>query len=204
VAPNPDEGDTPTLSSFVDADAVESDTAVENGTPTGSDTVSESNADAETPPDGTETVPGDAETPPDDSGGESTDGETPSFVAPADRPRAETVELGVELLAAAADESLPLPEAVDRVETITRDPTLVREVLDTAETRGVVERDGASVRSRVRGPTLELDGRIVRRDGDYDCRRCGKSLSTGHFVRFETGEVGPFGSSCVRRVTGRE
>lgn len=148
-----------------------------------------------------------------DGGGErsgaSTDGDTavadtPSFVAPAERPREETVELGVQLLAAAAEESLPLPEAVDRVETVTSDPTVVREVLDTAETRGVIERDGASVRSRVRGQTIELDRNVVRRDGDYDCRRCGKSLSTGHFVQFETGEVGPFGSSCVRKVTGRE
>ncbi|MEZ3143938.1 DUF5830 family protein [Halobaculum sp. MBLA0143] len=114
------------------------------------------------------------------------------------------MELGVQLLAAAAEESLPLPEAVDRVETVTSDPTVVREVLDTAETRGVIERDGASVRSRVRGQTIELDRNVVRRDGDYDCRRCGKSLSTGHFVQFETGEVGPFGSSCVRKVTGRE
>jgi hypothetical protein len=134
---------------------------------------------------------------------ETVDADPPSFVAPADRPRAETVELGVELLAAAAEESLPLPEAVDRIETVTREPTLVREVLDTAETRGVIERDGASVRSRVGGRTIELDRRILRRDGAYDCRRCGQSLSTGHFLRFETGEVGPFGSSCIRKVTGR-
>ena len=143
-----------------------------------------------------------------DGGRDSTaDGDTAdpsSFVAPADRPRRETVELGVELLAAAAEESLPLPEAVDRVETVTADPTVVREILDTAETRGVIEREGASVRSRVHGQTVEFDRRVVRRKGDYDCRRCGKSLSTGHFVQFETGEVGPFGSSCVRKVTGRE
>jgi len=176
VVPNPDDGDTPTLSSFADADAAP-----------GSDA------------DGTDGESGDIE-----GTNPNSEREPPSFVAPADRPRAETVELGVELLAAAAEESLPLPEAVDRVETVTRDPTLVREVLDTAETRGVIERDGASVRSRVRGQTIELDRRVVRRDGDYDCRRCGQSLSTGHFVRFETGEVGPFGSSCIRKVTGRE
>lgn len=198
MAPNPGEEETPTLSSFADADAAASGTAVEGDTTAESDTAPESGGDTETEPGNTETGPGNT---PD---GAPSSGATPSFVAPADRPRAETVELGVELLAAAAEESLPLPEAVDRVETVTRDPTLVREVLDTAETRGVIERDGASVKSRVRGPTLELDRQVVRRDGDYDCRRCGKSLSTGHFVRFETGEVGPFGSSCVKKVTGRE
>lgn len=192
MAPNPGEEETPTLPSFADADLPESDAAPE------SDTTPESGGDTETEPGDTETGAGD--TPDETHSGDT----TPSFVAPADRPRAETVELGVELLAAAAEEALPLPEAVDRVETVTRDPTLVREVLDTAETRGVIEREEASVRSRVRGPTLELDRRVVRRDGDYDCRRCGKSLSTGHFLRFETGEIGPFGSSCVKKVTGRE
>ncbi len=187
MAPNPHDGDTPTLSSFADADTTpdsDADTAPDTG------------------PNGVERADGDSG----DTNGTTPDNERepPSFVAPADRPRAETVELGVELLAAAAEESLPLPEAVDRVETVTRDPTLVREVLDTAETRGVIERDGASVRSRVRGQTIELDRRVVRREGEYNCRRCGQSLSTGHFVRFETGEVGPFGSSCIRKVTGRE
>jgi hypothetical protein len=194
VAPNPEE-DTPTLSSFADMDTAGSDDPSESG----GDTVPPRNSNNEA-----ETESRDTTTDPRDTDGGSTDEATPSFVAPADRPRAETVELGVELLAAAAEEALPLPEAVDRVETVTRDPTLVREVLDTAETRGVIEREEASVKSRVRGPTLELDRRVVRRDGDYDCRRCGKSLSTGHFLRFETGEIGPFGSSCVKKVTGRE
>ncbi|MEZ3115046.1 DUF5830 family protein [Halobaculum sp. MBLA0147] len=112
--------------------------------------------------------------------------------------------MGVELLARLGDETLPLPDAVDRVETVTTDPALVREILDTADTRGVIDRDGATVRRRTRGPTIALERRVVRREGDYDCRRCGKSLSTGHFVQFDTGEVGPFGSSCVRKVTGRD
>lgn len=142
----------------------------------------------------------------DDSSSADADRLDPDAVVrdPPGRPRADTVELGVELLARLGEETLPLPDAVDRVETVTTDPALVREILDTADTRGVIDRDGATVRRRTRGPTISLDRRIVRREGDYDCRRCGKSLSTGHFVQFDTGEVGPFGSSCVQKVTGRD
>ncbi len=121
-----------------------------------------------------------------------------------ERPRAERIELGVELLTVVDEEQLALPEAVSRLETITNDPTVTREILDAAETRGVIDRDGATIRRRVRGPTVEFERHVVRRDGEYDCRRCGKSLSTGHFVQFETGEIGPFGSSCVRTVIGRD
>lgn len=122
----------------------------------------------------------------------------------ANRPREETVALGVELLAHLEVEELALPEAMDRIETITTDPTVSRDILDTAETRGIIERDGATIRTRTKGVEIEFERQVVRRNGDYDCKRCGKGLSTGHFVQFETGEVGPFGSSCIKKVTGRE
>jgi hypothetical protein len=45
---------------------------------------------------------------------------------------------------------------------------------------------------------------VVSKEGEFTCRRCGASLSTGYFMRLEAGEHGPFGSSCIRTVTGRE
>ena len=90
--------------------------------------------------------------------------------------RAEKVELGVELLAHLEHEELSLADAIDRIETITTSPTLTREILDAAEKRGVIERD---------------EGRLRVRHG-------------GTHVRFDAGELGPFGSSCVRKVLGRE
>ena len=129
---------------------------------------------------------------------------------PADR---ETrVELGVELLASVDDRELAVAEAVDRVETVTTDPRLVREVLDTAERRGVLvreERDGDGepervLRVRRGGGVVRFESQVVERPVDADCRRCGASLSTGHFVRLSAGELGPFGPSCVRKVVGRD
>ena len=113
------------------------------------------------------------------------------------------VELGVDLLAHLEHEQLPLAAVVDRIETITTDPALTREILDTAETRGLIEREDGLVRPRS-GAFLRLDGDVVAREGEFTCRRCGASLSTGHFIQFEAGEHGPFGSSCIRKVTGRD
>jgi hypothetical protein len=45
---------------------------------------------------------------------------------------------------------------------------------------------------------------VVTKEGEFTCRRCGAGLSTGYFMKLDAGEHGPFGSSCIRKVTGRE
>lgn len=118
--------------------------------------------------------------------------------------REERLELGVELLAHLEREELDVAAAVDRIETITTSPALTRDILDAAERRGVIEREGARLRVRRGGTYVDYGSQVVARDGEFECRRCGASIATGHFVRLDAGEIGPFGSSCVRKVTGRE
>lgn len=115
----------------------------------------------------------------------------------------DPVELGVTLLAHLEHEELTLAEAVDRIETITTDPNVTREILDTAELRGIIDREDGLIRPQS-GSFVRFESQVVSREGEFDCRRCGSSLSTGYFITFKTGEVGPFGSSCIRKVTGRE
>ncbi|MFB6173437.1 MAG: DUF5830 family protein [Halobacteriales archaeon] len=115
----------------------------------------------------------------------------------------DPVELGVELLAKAEDEELPLADAVDRIEAITTDPTVTRRILDAAERRGVIEREDGIITPQ-RGAFVRYASEVVAREGEFACRRCGADLSTGHFVRLESGELGPFGSTCIRTVTGRD
>ncbi|WP_248895502.1 DUF5830 family protein [Haloplanus halobius] len=112
------------------------------------------------------------------------------------------VELALDLLANLEHDELSLSAAVDRIETVTTDPTLTRTILDEAELRGIIERENGRIRVR-RGGFVSFERQVVTREGEFDCRRCGASLSIGHFVRFEAGELGPFGSSCVRKVLGR-
>ncbi|MDL5362235.1 DUF5830 family protein [Halalkalicoccus sp. NIPERK01] len=115
----------------------------------------------------------------------------------------DPVEVGCELLEKCEEESLSLSEAVDRIETVTTDPHLTREILDTAEKRGIIAREDGLIRPQS-GAFVRFESEVVTKEGDFTCRRCGAGLSTGHFIRFESGELGPFGSSCIRKVTGRE
>ena len=115
----------------------------------------------------------------------------------------ETVELGVSLLAHLETDECSLADAIDRIETVTTDPALTREILDRAELRGHIAREDGTVRIRS-GSFVRFERDVVKRTGEFTCRRCGASISTGHFIRFDAGEHGPFGSSCIRKVTGRE
>ncbi len=115
----------------------------------------------------------------------------------------DPVEMGCELLAKHEAESLSVAEAVDRIETITTDPHRTREILDTAQRRGIIDREDGIISSKC-GAFVRFESEVVVREGEFTCRRCGADLSTGHFIDLDAGELGPFGSSCIRKVTGRE
>lgn len=119
------------------------------------------------------------------------------------RGSADRVELGVALLAAAEDAELSVAEAVTRLEAVTTAPSVTRQILDEAVRRGVVTREDG-VLAVQSSKFVEYQSQVVARDGEYDCRRCGTGLSTGYFIEFDAGTLGPFGSSCVRKVTGRD
>ncbi|MFO7834877.1 MAG: DUF5830 family protein [Halohasta sp.] len=118
--------------------------------------------------------------------------------------RQDKIELGVDLLAHLETETLDLAAAIDRLETVTTNPTLTREILDTADKRGVIDREQGRIRTRRGGTFVRFESQVTVRDGEFECRRCGAGLSTGHFIEFESGELGPFGSSCIKKVVGRE
>lgn len=115
----------------------------------------------------------------------------------------DPVELGVELLAKLEDPSLSVAEAVDRLESVTTHPRTTRRILETAAERGIIEREGTTIRPAT-GDYLRFESEVVTKAGEFTCRRCGTGLRTGYFIRLDAGELGPFGSSCIRKVTGRE
>lgn len=118
-------------------------------------------------------------------------------------PDVDPVELGVQLLDHLDDTEVSVADIIDRIETITTHPATTRAILDTAQARGIIERDGTTVKPTGQvGPQFQSD--ITTKDGTFTCQRCGKSLSTGYFIRLEAGELGPFGPTCIYKVTGQE
>ncbi|WP_232820568.1 DUF5830 family protein [Halorussus litoreus] len=116
---------------------------------------------------------------------------------------ADPVAVGVELLSKLEQPELSVAEAVDRIETITTHPATTRTILDEAEKRGVIEREQGIVRP-TGGGYVSFQSEVVTKEGDFSCRRCGASISKGHFIKLDAAEHGPFGPECVRKVTGRD
>ncbi|QRV14824.1 DUF5830 family protein [Haloterrigena salifodinae] len=115
----------------------------------------------------------------------------------------DRVERGLALLERLEHESLALADVVDRIEMVTSDPAVTRTILDEAELRGIIERDDGIVRPKSR-QYVSFDQDVITKEGEFSCQRCGSGLSTGYFIDLDAGELGPFGSSCIRKVTGRD
>lgn len=116
----------------------------------------------------------------------------------------EEVELALSLLAHLEHGELSVAEAMDRIELVTTVPDKQRQILDLAVERGVLEREGGTVVPVSTGTYVRFQQDVVVKEGEFACRRCGTELSSGHFVRLDDGELGPFGSTCIRKVLGRE
>lgn len=114
----------------------------------------------------------------------------------------DAIERGVELLSKFEEGDIDLATALDRLETVTTDPHRTRSILDAAEKRGIIEREDARLRIRS-GEYVSFGRDVITKEGEFTCRRCGASLTTGHFIDLDAGEHGPFGSSCIKKVTGR-
>jgi len=114
------------------------------------------------------------------------------------------IDRGVELLANLEHGDLSVKETLDRIELVTGEPAIQRAILDAAQERGVIEREGGTVRPVAEGTYVRFGRDVVVKEGDFACQRCGASLSSGHFLDLEHGELGPFGSTCIRYVLGRE
>lgn len=118
---------------------------------------------------------------------------------------------GLEILrcmgvSAGAGDEMTMADIVDRIEIITTDPHVVRQVIETAEHEGIIEverRDGRVTTNVSEMDTEKFRSLIITKEGEFSCTRCGQGLKKGYFIRRrENVEVGPFGPECVKKVTG--
>lgn len=115
----------------------------------------------------------------------------------------DEVELALSLLAHLEHGELSVKEAIDRIELVTTVPEKQREILEIAVERAIVEREGGTIIPVSTGTYVRFQRDVVVKEGEFSCRRCGTDLSSGHFVNLDD-ELGPFGSTCIRKVLGRE
>lgn len=114
----------------------------------------------------------------------------------------DPIEIGLSLLRDAGTGPVTVKRAMDVIEGITNDPATQRKIIDRGRMQGLVASDDAT------GGGLSLsddrgDARIEKREGPWDCRRCGREVDPGHWYVWRGGELGPFGPKCVRKVLGR-
>ena len=116
------------------------------------------------------------------------------------------VRLGVSFVRSLDYDEIDLPDLMDRIEeAVGEAPAVTREVVERAEDEGVIQRVDSDGEPRfgVDGDGVEFEDDVVSKEGEFDCTRCGRSITTGYFVRFDDGDVGPYGSTCIRKTTGR-
>ena len=116
----------------------------------------------------------------------------------------QVLRAGLALLDRFEDAELSLAETLDRLEAITSDPRLHRQILDEAVERELItiDRSKGNVQPLTKS-FLRFQSDVITKEGSFTCRRCGHTLSKGYFVQVDGLQIGPFGSSCIRKITGR-
>jgi len=115
-----------------------------------------------------------------------TDGDPTAGGTPDNAPqrRAAKRELALTLIKHLETDELPLSAVIDRIETVTTSPSLTREILDTAEKRGLIEREDGRIQVRRGGSfrSFRSAGRRPRRRVHVSAMWCGALNGPFHRV----------------------
>jgi len=109
------------------------------------------------------------------------------------------VEEALAVLLAARRRELSVKEAVEMIELVGREPGFVREVLRRAEEKGILRREGRKVYIEALDTGFPSP-RVLSFECESSCRRCGARIRNCYFIELGERRLGPFGSSCVRRL----
>ncbi len=93
---------------------------------------------------------------------------------------------------------MSISEAVSIIEMVTKDPLIIREVLESAEADGLIKRHDKIIYISSSGPKKKLSVRRV--DCDSACKRCGIRIKNCYYVDAGSKELGPYGSECVSHI----
>ena len=111
----------------------------------------------------------------------------------------DKVEKGLLLLRMVNSTELTLREIREILEGVTRVPGIIRTILHEGERRGLLRRQGNRVYIQDPGD-LEFKPAVRKYSCVSRCIRCGRRITTCHYLVIDDDEFGPYGCECVRRL----
>jgi hypothetical protein len=111
----------------------------------------------------------------------------------------DKVEKGLLLLRMVNSRELSLREAREILEGVTRVPGIIREILSEGERRGLIRREGSRVYLNETG-SLDFKPALRKYSCVSRCIRCGRRITTCHYLVVDDDEFGPYGCECIRRL----
>ncbi|NOZ77047.1 MAG: hypothetical protein GXO65_05130 [Euryarchaeota archaeon] len=118
-------------------------------------------------------------------------------------PAEEKVSRALQLLMAAGGRTLSVKEATDIIELVTKVPENIKAVIARGLAEGLIEREGGRLVIVEKGRPgkwgFDYPGRVRKACQDH-CIRCGRRITSCHYIVLEDWQVGPLGSECVKKL----
>ncbi|WP_440951897.1 DUF5830 family protein [Methanococcoides sp. FTZ1] len=112
------------------------------------------------------------------------------------------VQKGLDyIIAVNATELTPLEVRELLRKTVTRRFDVIDQIMAAARKEGLItDKDGMC---HFNYETLDLEyykPRIIHTQESSSCRCCGRSMKESHYIELRSGLIGPYGSTCVRKL----
>ncbi|MFQ6050511.1 MAG: DUF5830 family protein [Candidatus Hydrothermarchaeota archaeon] len=115
-----------------------------------------------------------------------------------DVPKSILKERCMKLLSIIDQNTIPYSEFVNLLELVTFDLEVKKEVIREAQEKGIIKKEGKHIIFCV-SEKREFEPKIIKRELENKCRRCGRRIKNCYYIEFSDGRLGPFGSSCIKK-----
>lgn len=114
----------------------------------------------------------------------------------------KTIQKGLDYIAAMDATELSPHEVRELLrKTVTRRFDVIDRIMSIARKEGLItDRDGMC---HFNYEALDLEfykPRIIQTEEANNCRCCGRSMKESHYIELRSGVLGPYGSTCVRKL----
>jgi hypothetical protein len=114
----------------------------------------------------------------------------------------KTIQKGLDyLIAMDATELSPLDVRELLRKTVTKRFEVIDQIMSAARNEGLITDKDGMCHFAYEGLDLEFfKPRIIHSEEINNCRCCGRSMKESHYIELRSGLIGPYGSTCVRKL----